>query len=80
MGERKAKLEADRADLFPLWKTALTAARGNVSRAAVAFFPELTAVAARNKGNRLTRRFDLVEYAAGLRRGATGRDRGRQDR
>ncbi len=76
----KAQLEQKRAEVFPLWKAALEAADGNVTKAAVAFFPDLEPKAARNKGNRLTRRFELATWAADLRKTKTGHAKGRQDR
>lgn len=72
MAAHKDKLEAERARLFPQWKAALEAANGNVSRAAASFDPPMT----RDKGNRLTRRFQLVDYASSLRVAATGRAMG----
>lgn len=76
MTARKEQLEAARRRLFPLWKAALEAAAGNVSAAAANFDPPMT----RNKGNRLTRRFELVDYAKSLRLAATGRAMGRGSR
>lgn len=76
MGERKTKFEAEREVMFPKWKKALEDANGCVTYAATNFDPPMT----RDKGNRLTRRFKLVEYAAELRAEATGHAAGRQDR
>ena|SRR5271165_4335351 len=76
MEAHKTRLEAERDELFPKWKEALEATDGNVTYASLAFFPDLEPAAARNKGNRLTRRLELVKFAAGLRVAATGRSRG----
>ena len=72
MTERKERLEAERAALFAEWKTAIEASHGNVAKAARDFDPPMT----RDRGNRLTRRFALVEYAAQLRRRSLGRSMG----
>lgn len=69
MAARKDALELDRVVMFEFWKLALECAEGNVTLAAESSKPPMT----RHKGNRLTRRFGLVEYAASLRRAATGR-------
>jgi hypothetical protein len=81
MAARQARLEATRDALFVRWREALETAAGCVSRAAQLYQPadgepEMT----RNRANKLTRRFALVEFAAQLRIDATGRPRGRQDR
>lgn len=77
MAALKDKLEAERARLFPLWKAALEAADGNVTRAAAACKASFDPLMTRHKGNRLTRRFELVAFAAELRVKATGRAMGR---
>ena len=81
MEARKQRLEKERALLFVRWKDALSAAQGNVTRAAADFAsapgePKMD----RNRGNKLTRRFRLTKWAAQLREAATGHARGRQDR
>lgn len=76
MGTKKALHEKEREALFPKWKAALEASNGNVTHAAAAFDPPMT----RDRGNRLTRRFKLAEYAAMLREEHSGHARGRQDR
>lgn len=70
MAARKARLEAERAELFKRWKAALEVAQGNITRAAEAMG------LSRNRGNKLTRRFELVEWAEGLRKKAMGRSMG----
>jgi hypothetical protein len=80
MGARKETLETVRGELFRRWKVALEAAGGNVSAAAAALRAAGDATMTRDRGNRLTRRFKLVGWAAGLREQATGHARGRQDR
>ena len=77
MGARKAKFEAAREALFATWKAALTAAKGNVTRAAAICFPDAEPGAARNRGNKLTHKLGLADYAKGLREQATGHSRGR---
>lgn len=92
MGVRKEKFDADREEVYPRWKAALEAANGCVTYAARAFWPvedvpgmsdedrKKQAKTVVDRGNRYTRRFGLVEYAASLRARATGHARGRQDR
>ena len=72
MVSRTAQLTADRAILFSAWQAALAANEGNVTRAAASLDPPIT----RDRGNRITRRFRLLDYAASLR-AATGNARGR---
>jgi hypothetical protein len=74
MGQYKARLEAERTALYARWVEALTEHDGCVSRAAVAL--SIT----RSKADSITRRWGLCEWAAELRRAATGNALGRQDR
>lgn len=74
MAERLEKLEEERLALFKVWKAALEEAGGCITYAAE------NCGMTRDRGNRLTRRFELVEYAAELRRASTGHAGGRQDR
>ncbi len=71
MGARKEQLEAARSTSFATWKAALETAHGNVSHAAKALGLN------RNRGNKLTVRFELVAYGAALRTKYTGRSIGR---
>lgn len=80
MGARKEALEAARGELFQRWRAALEASCGNVSAAAASLRASGDAAMTRDRGNRLTRRFGLVGWAAELRKKATGHARGRQDR
>jgi hypothetical protein len=87
LGALKDKLEAERAEIFPRWKAALDEAKGNITRAAVAFGFEPTndnaekgngkSNGVREQGAWLTIRLGLVEYAAGLRKQAGRSTRGR---
>ena len=78
MAARKAKIEAQRTELFPRWKAALTEAKGNITDAAVTFIlhgvrshtgsPAMVrAVSCAKFWNRT---LGLREYAAELRRQA----------
>lgn len=69
LGALKDKLEAERAEIFPRWKAALDEAKGNITHAAVAFGfePNASSKSVRDQGAWLTRRLELVKYAAELR-------------
>ena len=77
MGKAKDDFEAKRQEVFPKWKAALEAAEGNVTHAAVAFWPGEERKKARNRGNKLSQDLELAEYAASLRLAATGKKIGR---
>lgn len=71
---RVAKLEADQAEILPLWKAVLEQAGGNVTRAAE-IERERNPKMNRDRAQWLTRRLGLVQYAAELRGQKTGRPR-----
>ena len=73
MGARRVALERERQKAFAWWKKMLDDADGNVTRAAETEFPDLPKVKARDRGNYLTRKLGLRDYAAALRERATGR-------
>lgn len=78
MAKRKAEFEAKRAELFPLWKKALEAADGIVTRAAETFiFPGEVEPVGKSYGMFLTKTFDLRKYAEELRVKAGHTKRGR---
>lgn len=75
-GERKKVLEAERARLFPIWREALERAKGNIAHASLAYFidlglehlsPQKRIAKKKARGQYLTKRLGLKEYAEDLR-------------
>ena len=73
------RLEQARKVQYKLLRNALEEADGVVGRAGAALWPDLTLRQARNRANRLVRKFELVGYATELRIATTGHAFGRQD-
>lgn len=72
MQARIDTLEAERAESFEAWKAALEAADGAVTQAALETLTHLPESSRRNRGNYLTRKLGLQDYASTLRQASGG--------